>query len=216
MRKMQEDYIGNVNDECFVVADGVGGMPHADTAAIVAGEAALWGYKHIRLRPFYWADKRLLLKRIFRSSNMTVWQKRREHGFETGLATTLSVAIIGLQKIWVGSVGDTSILLYREGLIDFLTPLDIDTSGNLTNALGLKRLGLVPHVTVEKFLPRDILLITTDGVTDYVKEEELRVTLELIGDTTQSVSDGASQLITIAQDHGSTDNMTVCMIKRVA
>jgi serine/threonine protein phosphatase PrpC len=147
---------------------------------------------------------------------MTVWQKRREHGFETGLATTLSVAIIGLQKIWVGSVGDTSILLYREGLIDFLTPLDIDTSGNLTNALGLKRLGLVPHVTVEKFLPRDILLITTDGVTDYVKEEELRVTLELIGDTTQSVSDGASQLITIAQDHGSTDNMTVCMIKRVA
>jgi serine/threonine protein phosphatase PrpC len=215
-RKIQGDYVGNVNDECFVVADGAGGMPHADTAAIVASEAALWGYKHIRLRPFYWADKRLLLKRIFRSSNMTVWQKRREAGFETGLATTLSVAIIGSQKIWVGSVGDTSILLYRDGLIDFLTPLDVDRSGNLTNALGLKRLGCVPHVTVEKFFRGDILILATDGVTGYVKEEELRAALEVIGNTTQSISDGASRLIKTAQDHGSTDNMTVCMIKRVA
>jgi PPM family protein phosphatase len=215
-RKKQEDYIGNVNDECFVVADGVGGMPHGDTAAIVASEAAIWGYKHIRLRPFYWADKRLLLKRIFRSSNMTVWQKRREAGFETGLATTLAVAIIGLQKIWVGSVGDTSIFLYREGLIDFLTPIDADSLGNLTNALGLKRLGCIPHVAVEKFLPRDILLIATDGVTGYIKEEEMRATLEAIGDTAQSLQDGASQLIKIALDHGGTDNMTVSLIKRVA
>jgi len=215
LRKYQEDYVGNFNDECFVVADGVGGMPHGDTAAILASQTALWGYKHIRLRPFYWADKRLLLRRIFRSSNLTVWQKRREYGFETGLATTLSVAIVGSQKIWVGSVGDTSILLYRDGLIDFLTPPDNDETGRLTNALGLKRLGLIPHIAVERFLLHDVVLLATDGVINFVNEDELRWVFEAVGDTKESISNAALHLLEIVKNHGGGDNMTVCMIKRI-
>jgi serine/threonine protein phosphatase PrpC len=214
-RKTQQDYVGNINDELFVVADGVGSMPHADTAAILGGETAIWGYKHIRLRPFYWADKLLLIKRIFRSSNITVWQKRRESGFENGLASTLSIAIIGSQKIWVGSVGDTSIFLYREGLIDYLTPVDINKQGMLTNALGLKRYGLVPHVAVDKFLSGDILCIATDGVVNYVSEEEFRGVLETISFSTESITAAAEHLLHIAEDHGSKDNMTVCLIKRI-
>jgi len=213
--KIQQDYVGNVNDECFVVADGVSHVPHGDTAAILASETALWGYRHIRLRPFYWADKRLLLRRIFRSSNLTLWQKQREHGFETGLATTLSIAIIGSQKIWVGSVGDTSILLYREGLIDFLTPADIDESGNLTNVLGVKRLGLVPHIAVEKFLMYDTLLIATDGVMNFVNEDELRGIFESTGETAESITDAVTRLVAIAGGHGSTENMTACLVKRI-
>lgn len=214
-RPSQEDFFVNFNDECFVVADGVGGLPHGDVAARLGAETAIWGYKHVRERPFYWADKKLFLKRIFRSSNLAVWQKRREYGFEAGLASTLTVAIVGVQNIWVGSVGDSGILLYRDGLIDFLTPTDLDETGRLTNALGLKRLGLVPHIAVEKFIPRDVLLLATDGVLNFVSEDQLRATFEVSGDTTDSVSTAVLHLLKTAQENGSTDNMTVCMVKKI-
>lgn len=214
-RQSQEDFFSNFNDECVVVADGVGGLPHGDVAAQLASETAIWGYKHIRQRPFYWADKKLLLKRIFRSSNLTVWQKRRERGFESGLATTLSVVIISTHAIWVGSVGDSGILLYREGLIDLLTPYDLDETGRLTNALGLQRLGLVPHIAVERFIPRDILLLATDGVLSFVSEDQLRATFEIAGDTTDSLTTAVMQLLNTAKENGSGDNMTACMIKKI-
>lgn len=205
---VQADYFVNYNDECFVVADGVDGLPNPDVAARLGAETAIWGYKHIRERPFYWADKRKFLKRIFRSANIAVWQKRREFGFEKGLATTLAVAIVGTHKVWVGTVGDSNVLLYREGLIDVLTLSD-------TNALGMRRFGLVPHVAVERFLIGDILLLASDGVLRFVSEEQLRFVCESAGDTTNTVTTAVVKLLQTAQENGSTDNMTACIVKKV-
>jgi protein phosphatase len=213
--KLKRDYFGTFNDECIVVADGVCDAVHGDIAAVLVGETALWGYKHIRQRPFYWADKRLLLRRIFRSSNLAVWQKRREKGFESGLITSLSVVIIGGQKLWVGTAGDTSVLLYRESLIDVLTPTDVSESGKLTRALGFKRLGLKPHIFVEKLLPRDIILVATSGVVDYLDEEQLRVTFEVTGDTQESVANAVIHLLRTAEENGSRGSLTACIMKRI-
>ena len=206
-RQSQEDFFINFNDECVVVTDGAS-KRHGDIAAKLAAETAMWGYKHIRERPFYWADKKLFLKRIFRSANIAVWQKKREYGFESGLASSLAVAIIGVQRIWVAAVGNSGVLLYRDGLIDVLTPLD-------SKALGLNRFGLVPHVAAERFLARDILLLATDGITNYVSEDQLRATFEVSGNSTDSLTTAITHLLRTAQENGSTDNMTACMIKKV-
>lgn len=214
-REVQEDYFINFNDECFVVADGVSGLPHGDVAAKLAAETAIWGYKHIRLRPYYWADKKLFVKRIFRSVNIAVWQKRKETGFEKGLATTLATVIVGTHVFWIGSVGDSGILLYRDGLIDMVAPYDIDEAGRLTNAIGLKRYGLVPHVKAERFLLGDIILLATDGVLGFVNEEELRTVFEVSGNTSDSLSGAVTHLLKTAEENGSTDNKTACLIKKI-
>lgn len=214
-RSRQEDYFVNFNDECFVVADGVGGSEHGDEASRLAGETALWGYKHIRERKFYWVDKKKLLKRIFRTTNMAVWQKRRETGFEDGLATTLVVAIITPTQFFVGSVGDTTAMLYRETLIDILTPEDRDDTGRLTKVLGTQRLGLVPHVHVDRFLPGDMLLLATDGVVDFVDEEDIRSLLEAAGTTSADLVHTTEALIQKAAANGSQDNLTACLIKKL-
>jgi serine/threonine protein phosphatase PrpC len=211
----QRDYFSIFRDECVVVADGVCDTVHGDVASKLAGETALWGYKLIRQRPFYWADRRLLLRRIFRSSNLTIWQKHREKGFETNFTTTLAVVIVGGQKFWVGTAGDTRVLLYRESLIDILTPTDVDQNGVLTRALGFKRLGLVPHVVVEKMLPRDTILIATAGVIDFLDEEQLRVTFEATGDTEESIMNVVTHLLSTAQENGSNGSLTACVIKRI-
>jgi serine/threonine protein phosphatase PrpC len=206
-QNFQTNYFINFNDECFVVTDGHR-MARGDVASTLAAETAIWGYKHVRHRPDYWSEKQLLVRRIFRSTNLAIWQKHREPGFEEGLQTTLSVAIIGPNKIWVGSVGDTSRLLYRESLIDILTPTNADM-------LGLKRLGLVPHVKIDEFLGDDILLMATAGAMKFVSEDALRTACEMAGDTTQSVTGAVVHLLETAQENGSEDNMTVCIMKRL-
>lgn len=211
----QEDCFLFFHDECVAVADGVSSLPHGDTAAGLAADTAIWGYKHIRQLPFYFGDRRLLLKRIFRTANLTLWQKQKERGFTDGLATTLSVVVLGGYKFWVGTVGDTGVLLYREGLIDVLTTSDTDERGNLTNALGVKRLGIIPHVTVEKFVPQDTILIATDGVLNFLDEEQLRVSFEIAGNTAESLTNACEHLLHAAHENGSDENMTAVLIKRI-
>jgi len=214
-RSLQEDCTASFNDECFVITDGVGGMPHGDVAAKLAAETAIWGYKHIRLRPYYWADKKLFLRRIFRSSNIAVWQKRRETGFTDGLATTLVVCIVGARNYWIGSVGDSSAFLCREGLIEKLTTNDTDAMGYLTKAIGTARFGLTPQYTSGQFLHDDILVLATDGATNFVSEDELRTILDQTGDTAVGLQNAVSSILTTAETNGGVDNMSACLIKRI-
>src|SRR5574341_1651112 len=68
-RKRQEDSFANFNDECFALADGVGTLPNADVASQLAADTAVWAYKHVRQRHYYWASKRDFLKRIVRTTD---------------------------------------------------------------------------------------------------------------------------------------------------
>lgn len=213
-RIRQEDYFSRYHDECVVVADGVGGMPHGDVAAALAGETAIWGYKQIRQHHFYWRDKKLLLKRIFRTANIAVCQKQKDEGFSDGLATTLVVAIFGESAFWLGSVGDTGSYLIREGLILPLTLPDINNEGRLEKALGLERYGLTANIVKEKFIQGDVLLIATDGVMQYIEEEEIRAIVEHTEGTTKSLEQATTALLSTAKSHGSTDNMTACLIQK--
>jgi serine/threonine protein phosphatase PrpC len=214
-RVVQEDYFTNFGDECFVIADGVGGSPHGDVAARLASETAAWAYRHVRHRKFYWADKKLFLKRIFHTANLTVWQKQREIEYKTGLATTLLVSIIGPQNIWVGSVGDSCAYIYHEGALTKLTRDEVDELGRLTRVVGNKRTGLIPQIVVRKFCPDDCLVLATDGVTKYIADRDIITACAKTGVTTDSIQKSVQYLLNKAQKNNSTDNMTVCMVKRI-
>ncbi|KKU86277.1 MAG: Protein serine/threonine phosphatase [Candidatus Gottesmanbacteria bacterium GW2011_GWA2_47_9] len=214
-RKQQEDYFVNFNDECFVVADGVGSMPHAAEAAQLAGETSIWAYKHVRQRHTYWGSKRLFLKRIVRTTNMTIWQKQRETGFTDGMATTLLVLIVGDKNIWMGNVGDASAFFLHEGAMKRLTKEDVDSQGKLTKVLGKQRLGIVPQVAIERFYPNDTVLLATDGVTRYVSEPAMQEILLQSGTTAESLTDTVVALLRKAEANGSRDNMTAVIVKRI-
>lgn len=214
-RDRQEDYFGNFNDECFALADGVGGMPHGDISSRLASETALWAYKHVRLRPGYWKDKKLFVHRIFRTTNINLWQKHREPGFSQGLATTLIVCIFGVRTLWLGSVGDSRAYLLKGTSLTLLTNDDVDTNGYLTKVIGKDRYGLKPQYVTKVFLAGDTILLVTDGITRFVDEVIIAKVLKHVGSTTQSLSDGVIEVLKTAQTNGSTDNMTAVLIKRV-
>lgn len=218
-RKTQEDFFMNFNDECFVIADGVGGMQHGSVASKLAAENAIWGYKLIRQRPFYWQDKKLFLQRIFRSTNIALWQKKRETGFEAGLATTLEVLVVGGKNFWLGHAGDSSTWLL-EGIANAklvkLTTDDVDKQGNLTKVIGVERYGMAPQFVGKRFAAGDIVLLVTDGITKVLSPDQMQNIIQKAGDTAESLSSVVLKLLESAESAGSTDNMTAILVKRVS
>ena len=215
-RETQEDFFENYNDECFVLADGVGGIPNGEIAAKIAVETAIWGYKLIRQRSFYWQDKKLFMKRIFRSTNIALWQKKRETGFEEGLATTLEVLVVGDRIFWLGHVGDSSSWLLHNDTFTKLTIDDADTHGYLTKVVGTKRYGLIPQYITGLFLPGDTMVIVSDGVTSALDKESIKKIIRDSGNTTESITKTVLELLKKAEDQWGTDNMTAIIVKRIA
>lgn len=215
-KETQEDAMTHFNDEFFAIADGVGSLPHANVAAGLAVDTAVWAYKVVRTRPFYWGEKPDLIKRIFRTTNLTLWQKRRDAGFEDGLAAAMLVLMVLPTHFWIGSAGNCASYLYREGLIDELTVMDVDSEGMLTKAAGFARPQLLPRAAAGRFLPGDCILIATDGVAGYVSEDEMRLVFEQTGAAQDTMDAALNTLLSFAEKNGSADNMTAYIIKRVA
>ncbi len=202
-------------DECFIIADGVASLPHAGIAEQLTRETALWAYTMVRQRRFYWREKPLFLKRIFRSTNLRLWQKRRDKGFDAGLASAITVLIVIDDYFWIGSAGNCNSFLFRDGLIDILTKRDVDSDGMITKAAGFSRKQLIPSMHSEKLLENDIILIASDSIANFVSEDEMRAILEDVGTTTESLQIAVDSLIETAKAAGSTDSMSACLVKRI-
>jgi PPM family protein phosphatase len=211
-RDSQEDAFFQEKDECFAMADGIGGMPHGHEAASLAAEAVVWTYKLTKYKPFYWNDKKLLVGRIFRSANWRVYNKRREVGFEGGLASTLLVVMFSERKFYICHVGDTQAIFYRDGKLRHITKSDRDEDGAITKAIGINHKGPIPSYFADDVLPGDMIVMATDGVSDWVTDTEWKNALSEKLDTPQLLMGQATSLIAIARDHGSTDNASVCII----
>lgn len=203
------------NDECFIITDGVPSLPHEKEAEKLTSDTAIWAYKVVRQRPFYWKEKLPFLKRIFRTTNLTLWQKRRDRGYAEGLASALMVLIVIGDYFWLGSAGNCNSLLFRDGLIDVLTKRDVDDEGMITKAAGFARKQLIPAMHSEKLLEHDIILLASDSLTDYVSEDEIRNVLEDAGTTNQSLSKATDTLVKTARANGSHDTISLCMVKRI-
>ncbi len=210
-----KNFSRNFNDECFVLARGVDSLPHGGQAAQLACETAIWAYKHVRLRPFYWTDKTSFIRRIFRSTNMTIWQKRREPGFDDGLATSLLVAIVGPRAVWIGNAGTSSAFFFKNGQLIRITRQDTDEKGNVTKALGFQRLGLAAQNIHQKFVPPDVLLLVNNGITQALDARALALLLKDVGTTQESLSETVRKIMEKAQKNGGED-LAVYLIKRIA
>ncbi len=211
----QEDFFMNFNDECFVVADGSHVRSHGDVAARLACETAIWGYKHIRQHRYYWLDKKLFMKRIFRSTNLSVWQKRREHGYEAGLETTLTVMMIGPKTYWLGYAGETHVWLQSGSSIKKLTRDAAPFEAEKHTMLGSVRLGLIPDYVTGPMSTNDVLLITSAGCGNYLTPSDIQSGMGLAGNSTDDATRAVESVLVNAEMNGSTENMTALIIKRV-
>ena len=103
---------GHVETDFFSLVHGTI-FTTAPTAAKLAVDTSLWGYEQIRRRKYYWLDKKKLMKRILRSTNIALYQKQREPHFQQGAYVEGVFCIVGTRAAWIGCVGKGSMYEMR-------------------------------------------------------------------------------------------------------
>jgi hypothetical protein len=207
---------GNFRDEFFLICHGVSSLPHAPEAARLTRQTAIWGYELIRQRNFYWAAKSHLLYRIFKSTNITLWQKSRDFGFEEGLASMMSLVVTVANNIWIGSLGDIRIDVYSAGKRLAVKEGGKNLPGKAINMLGIKRYGTDPDRQYLPFENGSLAVIMTKRLAELIDTYRTNDVATLSLDGTASVETIADILIGFASQEKITSDEAVYVIRREA
>ena len=232
VREMNQDayYILDSSSEVklFILADGMGGYKGGEIASNLAIKCTRnYIENNFKDTP---KDRENLIQLVASSmeyANMIVYEKSKEDKEFEGMGTTLEVCLIYNNKIYIGHIGDSRIYRIRK---DFMRKLTTDHSyvqklvkdGTITKEeaevhpkknMLLKALGcnafVEPDVSVKGFLKDDILLISSDGLTNMVKQEDI------FQIATGNIEKAPQRLIDLANQHGGMDNITVIIIKSI-
>ena len=170
-RRRQEDawHVERYGDDevLMVVADGLGGHPHGDVASREAVREFVEQFAARRARgtqgPRQWLQDCTLAT----DAALREMQRQKRHLRE--MATTLVVMYARGAEFWAVSVGDSYLLLQREGRLMRLNELHSE-SGGVTSCVGfnLARVDIADRLTL---LPGDRFLLATDGVVTLDDDE---------------------------------------------
>lgn len=228
-REMNQDayYISDSSSEVklYLLADGMGGYKGGEIASSLAIKCTRsYIENNFKETP---KDKENLIQLVASSmeyANMVIYEKAKENKELEGMGTTLEVCLIYNNRVYIGHVGDSRIYRIRK---EFIRKLTVDHSyvqqlvkdGTITKEeaynhpkknMLMKALGCTayvePDVMVKGFIKDDILLMSSDGLTNMLKDEEI---YNIIKENPELASE---KLVQKANELGGYDNITVVII----
>jgi protein phosphatase len=165
--------------------------------------------------------------------NREIYQRGKASSEQKGMGTTVAFAMVLAQdRLVAANVGDSRIFLVsglsvRQLSVDHTALADQrralgsdsvapeDDASNpfahaLTRSLGQEK-KVDPDVRSDVMLgPGDVVILTTDGVTDVLEAERFLTAIE----TTGSLQETADEIYRLAFDAGSKDNISVALLSR--
>ena len=228
-RKTNEDfyYVSKPEDKIrlFILADGMGGYNAGEVASRMAVESARdYIHKHFAKNKDSKEKLEALLKDAVEYANSVVYKKAQSKENLRGMGTTLDVCLIYNSRIYISHIGDSRVYRIRKDFIRRLTRDDsyvqtLVDDGTITKEEALhhpkknmltKALGCTPDVEPEiytkTFIKDDIILMTSDGLTNMVPESEIYTIIK------QEKENSAECLIKKANENGGYDNITVVIV----
>ncbi|MBO8155288.1 MAG: Stp1/IreP family PP2C-type Ser/Thr phosphatase [Bacillaceae bacterium] len=208
-----------------IVADGMGGHRAGDVASRIAVSFLhnKWKENDLITSPEQ-AEK--WLEEGIKKANQKIFQHAVENEDCKGMGTTIVAAIFGEDFATVAHVGDSRCYLsnsygFSQVTEDHSLVNELVRSGQITpedaehhprkNVL-LKALGTEEKIEVDintiGWEPGNYLMLCSDGLSNKVSDEELHQNV-IESDT---LEDAASQLITLANERGGEDNITLALI----
>lgn len=232
-RSNNEDSYGYDSDQhIYVVCDGMGGNAAGEVASGMAVRTLIesYGYFSENLEPgspMAMVENRLMAA-IF-EANRVVREAGSENPELHSMGTTLvCVCLDGIRAV-VGNVGDSRAYLLRNGTCQQITQdhslLDEEIrNGNMTPEMAAasnlqsvitRAVGVADTVEPDLFAatlqPNDYLLLASDGLTRYLKAEEIALAASAGSELTAI----CNALIEHAKQRGGADNITCVLLRAV-
>jgi protein phosphatase len=218
----------------FVVCDGMGGQAAGEVASKMGVDILLDYFRKLGAasnaspangQQTSGAES---LASAIQLANRTIFHAGQEQNGRGGMGSTIVAVLVRGNELAIGHVGDSRIYLIRQGTIQQLTQdhslvmeqvrrgyitLEQAQKSEMQNII-LRALGSEESVEadVEELvaLPGDLLLMTSDGLTRHVSDEEILTIVQRSRDLEQ----GCNKLVEIAKERGGDDNIT-CLLVRV-
>lgn len=231
MRKNNEDtFIAkSILNDRFIAAcviDGVGGYEGGEVAAKLAHDAILDSLKAAKEDGVLSA-----MLSAFESANERIYKERQLNKDNEQMACVLTLALVDIKhnKFYYTHVGDTRLYLFRDSLVkvsrDHSFVGFLEDSGRLSEDAAMrhpkrneinKALGFDAQIASKEyiesgespFLPGDMLLLCSDGLTDMVNNSAITAILN----DDKTLEQKGKALIDAANDAGGKDNITVVLV----
>jgi PPM family protein phosphatase len=201
----------------FAVADGIGGAQAGEVASRLAATA-------LRETGADGADPRRHVDALIQEANRRVYERQTSDASASGMGTTITVALLHDDMVWIGQVGDSRAYLVRNGELEQLTEdhslvAELVRSGKLSpeeaethpqRSVVTRALGTDPNVDVDTFDVQaragDLYMLCSDGLTTMVDDGTI---LEEIDRNRDDLKSAAKALVRAANRGGGEDNITV-------
>lgn len=230
-RKQNEDSL-LVDDDLrlYIVADGMGGHLAGEVASklvveiirnyLARSKEACGAGNHSGLSK----DASELLSGII-LANRGVYQAARNDGSCQGMGSTVAAVCFTDDTLIAANVGDSPVYLVRNGSIELLsvihnvfaehaainlgtaTSLGAEFKHVLTRAVGVGET-VHPDICEIKFADDDVVIISSDGLSDKVSSKEI---LDMVSSETPTIACRA--LVDLANARGGDDNISVVVLK---
>ncbi len=205
----------------FAIADGMGGAQAGELASRLAAAAV----GRSEASDLTGGDRVVAL---IDAANRSVYERAAADESVSGMGTTMTVALVEEDQVWVGHVGDSRAYLLRDGALEQVTEdhslvAELVRSGRLSpdeagdhphRSVITRALGTDPDVAVDVMpvptQPGDVFVLCSDGLTTMVDDDTI---LELLGQHRDDLDAAARMLIDRANGAGGEDNITVVLFE---
>lgn len=238
VRPHNEDYVlMDCARGLFVLADGMGGYNAGEVASRVACEQVMSALQQSDgadapepSSPTALASAlRQRLERAIDRANMAVLELAQSEPAYEGMGTTLVVAAVTGDALWLAHVGDSRAYRLRAGQLLQLTrdhsllqeQIDLGLITIEQARLSLRRnlvtraVGIDPlldsEVHCHEFAPGDLVFLCSDGLTDMLRDADIAAIVIQHRDDLDAL---AHALVNAANDRGGRDNVSVLLIER--
>lgn len=232
VRPLNEDAMGaDAEAGLFILADGLGGYNAGEIASTMAVStllAELTEAQHTAREAGDIFDPARVLRDALVVMNANIFRAALNSTAFEGMATTVVVAWLIGDILWVAHTGDSRLYRHRNGELEQLTR-DHSFSQELLDAgmvteeearllpaknLVTRALGASPDIEPEvhpyDLEPGDVLLLCSDGLTEMVTHYEID---GLINACDEDLADAARRLVDMANEAGGRDNTSVILVR---
>lgn len=220
----------SIADDRFILAcviDGVGGYEGGEVAAAIAKNTIVDTLKSVSDDPVE------LMKSSFLLANQKIYEQRMSNSNTGNMACVLTMALVDLSnnQFHYTHVGDTRLYLFRDrslvklsrdhsfvGFLEDNKKLSEEEAmrhpkrNEINKALGfdpnMASVGDYIETGSSPFLPGDMLLLCSDGLSDMISSQAMISILSSSG----SLKQKTSNLINAANDAGGKDNITAVLV----
>lgn len=211
----------------YMVADGMGGHKSGEVASAMA--ISIVQNNFLKKNDVLDDENEVLslIKSSIEEANIKIYLKSLEDECFKGMGTTMTLAYVLDNRICIGHVGDSRAYLIKNDELYQLTEdhsyvnelikmgtitkeeaINHPKKNMITRAVGTSSI-INMDLFIETWDKSDILFICSDGLSNMLKEKEIKDVFM----STENIQDACNILASMANNKGGLDNITIVAVK---